>query len=51
MGTRQECETLVTEFLARGGLIRKIPDAQPKSAEEIALYLRGLNFPIAAERA
>ena len=46
MSTQQEYETLVTEFLARGGRIRKIPNVQLKSAQEIVEYLRGLNVPV-----
>jgi hypothetical protein len=50
MDARQECESLITDFLSRGGRIRKLPDAQPKSINEVIEYLETSGLPVEVVR-
>ena len=50
MDARQECESLIADFLSRGGRIRKLPDAQPRSINEVIEYLETSGLPIEVVR-
>jgi len=48
---RQGVETLVSQYLAGGGRIKKIADAIPATADELMQYLKARNVDIEPARA
>jgi hypothetical protein len=48
---RQNIQTLVSEYLARGGRILKLPDAIPATRDEVLRYLEAQKVNVTAVRA
>jgi hypothetical protein len=46
MSARQQTDALVADFLARGGRIRKVPEAQPTKVADVLSYLRERGAPV-----
>lgn len=48
MNLRTGHETLVADFLARGGIIRKLPPPKPIVADDVVQYLQTRNIDVQA---
>lgn len=46
MGLRTQHETLVADFLARGGVIRRLPPPKPTLAADVLEYLQVRNVDV-----
>lgn len=48
MSVRQHHETLIADYLARGGTIRRIPPPKPTVAADVLQYLQDRNVDVRA---
>jgi len=46
MSLREQTETMVAEYLARGGTIHRVPPPKPPVAGDVLEYLQGRNIDV-----